>query len=212
MFDLIIFDCDGVLVDSEKISIPVLADMLNELGWNISVDECRSTFMGKSMKSCLDIIQNQLTTAVPQDFLANFDQRVFKRFHSELEEVPGISTILNSLNIPSCVASSGPHHKMDLTLGLTKLKDHFKEVIFSAQDVERGKPFPDLFLHAAKSMNVAPQRCVVIEDSLPGLEAAERAGMQAVLYDENRLHKKSSSKYHIHCYSELPALLPEIFS
>ena len=212
MYDLIIFDCDGVLVDSEKISIPVLAEMLGELDWPLSVAECQNTFMGKSMKSCLDIIENRLGDALPADFLQNFDERVFSRFHSELEEVNGVSALINKLKIPSCVASSGPHHKMNLTLGLTGLKKHFDDVIFSAQDVERGKPHPDLFLHAAKNMRTSPERCLVIEDSLPGLEAAQRAGMHAVFYDESRSHKNSSSKFHIHCYSELPQLLPEIFS
>jgi HAD superfamily hydrolase (TIGR01509 family) len=182
---LVIFDCDGVLVDSERLSHEVLREMLAEHGAQLTLQETFDRFMGSSTQGCLDAVQALIGHATPVDFLARFRDRSFEAFGRALQPVPGISpalTDLRALQVPYCVASNGPHEKMRFTLGHTGLLPYFESCLFSAHDVQRPKPAPDLFLHAAQRMGVAPNHCTVVEDSATGVAAARAAGMQVLGY------------------------------
>jgi len=180
--ELVIFDCDGVLVDSELLSNRVLAQALAEIGLPMSLEETIATFMGHSMAACVTLIEERTGRPIPPRFVADFRDRTFEVFRRELRPVPGIESVLDGINLPSCVASSGPPEKIHLTLSITGLLPRFAGRIFSAVEVERGKPHPDLFLHAAHKMGVAPGNCVVVEDSARGVQAAVAAGMRVFGY------------------------------
>lgn len=180
--ELVIFDCDGVLVDSERLSVRVESQLLGELGWAISEHEVMERFVGRSDAHMLSVIEEELGRPVPE-FMDAYRTRLFAAFDRELDAVPGVADALDridSLALSTCVASSGTHEKMARTLGRTGLFDRFDGRIFSATEVERGKPAPDLFLFAAASMGVAPDRCLVVEDSRYGVQAARAAGMRSV--------------------------------
>lgn len=175
---LVIFDCDGVLVDSERISHEVLIAMLAERGVTMGFDEAVDRFMGSSMQRCLEIVE-QLCGAPPSQFLPAFRARTFAAFEADLQPIDGIGEVLAGLPLPFCVASNGPREKMRLTLRRTGLLARFEHGLFSADDVARPKPAPDLFLHAAAHMRADPAACIVVEDSPTGIAAARAAGMTA---------------------------------
>jgi HAD superfamily hydrolase (TIGR01509 family) len=182
MPDLVIFDCDGVLVDSEPIAVRTHARVLGELGWPITEQEVIERFVGRSTASINELIQARLGA----ELTGEADRR-FARLHAEavdagLRAVDGITDALAGISLPVCVASSGSHDKMRHTLGRTGLYEHFAGRIFSATEVARGKPAPDLFLHAADRLGARPARCVVVEDSRYGVQAARAAGMRAFGY------------------------------
>lgn len=184
-YDLVIFDCDGVLVDSERISARVFASLLKELGIDLTERQMIDTFMGSSMARCVQIVTDKLGHAPPDDLLDRYHDVMRQRVSTELTEVAGISTLLDALdaaNIPFAVASNGEHAKMQATLGVTGLLPRFEGRRFSATDVARPKPAPDLFLHAAGRMAVPAERCVVIEDSPFGVQGAHAAGMTVIGY------------------------------
>jgi HAD superfamily hydrolase (TIGR01509 family) len=176
-FELVIFDCDGVLVDSEPIGNRVLAALLTEIGLPTSYEESVRDYLGRSVASCLEIIESRLGRSVPEDFAEVLSRRTSEAFRGELQGVPGIERALDGIALPICVASSGPQEKMRLTLGLTGLLPRFEGRMFSATDVESGKPSPDLFLHAAASLGASVDRCAVVEDSVLGVRAGRAAGM-----------------------------------
>lgn len=178
----VIFDCDGVLVDSERLSHTVLQQMLAELGRELSLEETFDHFMGASTEKCLSVLASLLGRPAPPTFLSTFRDRTFDAFTACLEPVPGVKEVLESIEFPFCVASNGPREKMQFTLGHTGLLRHFQDRIFSAEDVALPKPAPDLFLHAASAMSVSPRSCVVVEDSPTGVRAAKAAGMHVVGY------------------------------
>jgi HAD superfamily hydrolase (TIGR01509 family) len=187
--DLIIFDCDGVLVDSEVIANAVMADAITELGWPVTTGYCLERFKGSHFDSVMAAIEQETGRCLSESWLPELRARTEVVFRQELKPVAGIHELLDLLEnhgVPSCVASQGPHEKMAVTLEITRLKPRFEGRIFSAYEVERGKPHPDLFLHAARSMGHAPERCVVIEDSPLGVQAARAAGMKAFGYDPKR--------------------------
>jgi HAD superfamily hydrolase (TIGR01509 family) len=181
-WELVIFDCDGVLVDSELLSNRVLAEMLSEMGLPMSLEETIATFMGHSLPACIAVIEERTRRPIPGNFVADFRDRTFDAFRRELRPVPGIEPVLDTIGRPFCVASSGPPEKIHLTLSVTGLLPRFTGRIFSAVEVARGKPHPDLFLHAAQQMGVVPSACVVVEDSVRGVQAAVAAGMQVFGY------------------------------
>ncbi|MCB2202096.1 HAD family hydrolase [bacterium] len=181
-WSLIIFDCDGVLVDSEPITNRIFCRMLNEIGLDISFKETMSTFMGRTMDSCVEIIEKRLGRPVPDNFIEEYHRRIIPAFEGELTAVDGVEAALDVLPVPTCVASSGSHEKMRATLGITGLLPRFEGRLFSGTEVPRGKPFPDLFLHAAATMGAVPERCAVIEDSVPGVQAGVAAGMTVFGY------------------------------
>jgi len=181
----VIFDCDGVLVDSETLMSVVFSGMLTELGLPYSPDDTIRTFMGRSMVSCMLIVEQQLGYPAPGDFLQRLDARAYDAFARDLEAVPGVETLLDQLDvhgIPYAVASSGSHDKMQTTLGLTGLLPRLEGRITSATEVAHGKPSPDVFLLAAERLDTPADECLVIEDSLLGIEAALAAGMRVIGY------------------------------
>jgi HAD superfamily hydrolase (TIGR01509 family) len=180
--ELVIFDCDGVLVDSETISNQALASVLEDIGLPMGYEETRRAFIGRSMQSCLEIIERRLGAPVPEDFVSRYYARMFAAFERDLRPVPGVAEVLDGLEAPFCVASSGSHEKIRKTLGVTGLLPRFEGRIFSATEVERGKPAPDLFLHAARAMGADPYACAVVEDSVLGVEAGVAAGMRVLGY------------------------------
>jgi HAD superfamily hydrolase (TIGR01509 family) len=180
-YDLVIFDNDGVLVDSEPISNRLLAAYLTEIGHPTSYEDSLRDYMGAAMHRVHDLIRERTGRRLPEDFDDVFHGRVFAAFEQDLEPVDGVVGVLEKLTadgVPYCVASSGSHERIRVghrTTGLDRWFDDRR--IFSSEDVGRGKPAPDLFLHAAERMGVAPERCVVVEDSPLGVQAAVAAGM-----------------------------------
>ena len=179
---LVIFDCDGVLVDTERIAVRIDVLVLAELGWKLSEAEVIERFMGKSDDAMTREIEAHTGRKLPESWEAPFRHLYREAFAAELTPVPGVVEALDAITLPTCVASSGTHEKIRYTLGLTGLYDRFAGRIFSVDDVRRGKPAPDLFLHAASRMGAAPERCVVVEDSPYGVQAARAAGMRAFGY------------------------------
>lgn len=180
--ELVIFDCDGVLVDSEAITNRVFGEMLNELGINVTLDDMFELFVGYSMAQCLQIISDRLGKMPPADFVENYYHRARVALEAELTAVPGVAEALDQIGLPYCVASSGAQEKMRMTLGITGLLSRFEGKMFSATEVARGKPAPDVFLHAAEKLGVRPAACLVIEDTPPGVAAGVAAGMTVYGY------------------------------
>ncbi|AWT44717.1 MULTISPECIES: HAD family hydrolase [Streptomyces] len=183
-YELVIFDNDGVLVDSEPISNRHLAAYLTELGHPTTYEESIQDYMGSAMHRIHELVFERTGQRLPEDFDDVFHARVFAAFERELKPVAGVEDVLEKLTedgVPYCVASSGSHERIRVGHRTTGLDRWFDEGrIFSSQDVGRGKPAPDLFLHAAKEMGVAPERCVVVEDSPLGVQAAVAAGMDVL--------------------------------
>jgi len=177
---LVIFDCDGVLVDSEPISIGVLVDHIARAGGDVSTALAYETFLGRSMATIRQVLREIHAVDFSEDDMEAIRQDMRQRFAAELTPIPGISDVLGQLNRPFCVASSSQPDRIRLSLGVTGLLDWFEPNVFSSTMVKRGKPFPDLFLHAAKVMGFAPESCVVVEDSPAGIEAAQAAGMRVL--------------------------------
>ncbi|KQV66291.1 HAD family hydrolase [Rhizobium sp. Root1220] len=173
---LVIFDCDGVLVDSEPISVSVLVKAMNDLGVPITEDEVYGRFLGRSLATVIDTMKNEYKVHPGDAFLEQIRTDLYARFRKELKAIDGIAATIDELDIPCCVASSSQVERIRLSLTVTGLIDRLPN-IFSATMVRHGKPAPDLFLHAAREMHVDPVNCVVIEDSPAGIEAAKAAGM-----------------------------------
>lgn len=174
-FDLVIFDCDGVLVDSERLAIRTEAEILFGLGWPLSESEIVERFVGRSAAYMHEQIERHLGRSL--DWEIEFERRYQEVFERELVAVSGVVEALDRIPVPTCVASSGSHQKMEFTLGITGLFERFRGRIFSADEVEHGKPSPDVFLLAARKMGVSPMRCAVIEDSISGVTAGLAAQM-----------------------------------
>ncbi len=182
--ELVIFDCDGVLVDSERLAVQVESRLLTEMGWPLTPEDILERFVGRSDAFMLAEIEQALGRPVPE-WEARYGVEMRRAFTTDLTTVDGVIGALDAIEadgLMTCVASSGTHDKMTLTLGLTGLVDRFDGRIFSGTEVDRPKPAPDLFLHAAAKMGVKPGRCVVVEDSRYGVEAARAAGMRSLGY------------------------------
>lgn len=177
---LVIFDCDGVLVDSEIIACRVLSRELNAMGLALSPKDCLDAFTGITTAAMMERIEEMLGRPLPEDFEQTLQRKDFEAFETELQPVPGVKAMLPTLTVPRCIASSGAVAKMRLTLTTTGLLSYFEPHLFSAQMVERGKPAPDLFLYAAERMGAEPERCVVVEDSTAGIQAGLAAGMRVL--------------------------------
>jgi HAD superfamily hydrolase (TIGR01509 family) len=180
--ELVIFDCDGVLIDSERLSVRVDVEMLRELGWPLTEAEVIERFVGRSDRDTRAAIEAHLGHALPDGWDAQTERRYRDLFAAELVPVEGIVQALEEIPEPTCIASSGTHDHLRYTLGLTGLYDRFAGRIFSSEDVSQGKPAPDLFLYAAREMGFAPDRCVVVEDSRNGVLAARAAGMRVLAF------------------------------
>ena len=179
-FDLIIFDCDGVLIDSEPIANRVHAQTLASCGYAVGEEELQDRFCGISDAEMLATIERERGRALPDDYAERITTALSQQYRCSLEPIAGIHDVLSALTLPVCVASSGTPERIRLGLETVGLLGNFAPHLFSASMVRRGKPAPDLFLYAAARMGAAPERCLVIEDSLAGVEAARAAGMTAI--------------------------------
>ncbi|WP_162895093.1 HAD family hydrolase [Rhizobium terrae] len=174
---LVIFDCDGVLVDSEPVSVRVLVDALHRKGLEMDEGEAYRRFLGRSLGTVTKTMREEFGIEADDGFLEDMRHDLYARFRRELQPMPGIADALDGLDLRRCVASSSQPERIRLSLSVTGLIDRLEPNIFSATMVEKGKPAPDLFLHAAKEMGAEPADCIVIEDSPAGIEAGHRAGM-----------------------------------
>jgi len=182
MTRLVIFDCDGVLVDSEPIAVRIDVEMLAEVGVTMTEEEVIERFVGRSPDVILAEAEARLGRRVPEGWFERGETRIRRAYATELRPVDGISEALEEIGDPVCVASSSGHDNIRYKLELTGLYDRFAGHIFSATEVANGKPAPDLFLHAASRMGAAPADCVVVEDSRYGVQAARAAGMRCFGY------------------------------
>jgi HAD superfamily hydrolase (TIGR01509 family) len=207
-FDLVIWDCDGVLIDSERLAVRTESQILTELGWPLSEADVVELFVGRSSRYMQTVIEEKLGR--PVDWKNQFERRVREASERELEPVEGVIDALNAIALPSCVASSSSHAMLDFKLGLTGLAERFAGRVYSADDVAHGKPDPAVFLFAASSMGVSPERCAVIEDSVSGVEAGVAAGMSVFAFtggvtSAEKLQRKGVVLFR--SMRELPALL-----
>jgi HAD superfamily hydrolase (TIGR01509 family) len=218
-FELVIFDCDGVLIDSELLALRAVVACLAEYGIAVPEEEILERYTGISTAGMVADIETRFGCALP-DFEARERRRLSALFSGELRAIEGIERVLDSLACAVCVASSGTPERLRLGLSCVGLYDRLSPYIFSATMVARGKPAPDLFLYAAKQMSVAPSRCLVIEDSLPGVAAAVAAGMTAIGFTggahcrpghDTRLYAEGA-KIVIATMAQLPATLARLNS
>ncbi|WP_243372606.1 HAD family hydrolase [Microvirga solisilvae] len=211
---LLIFDCDGVLVDSEVLACQVDADVLNDLGLPYTADDIARQFVGKSMKDMIARIEAEHGRALPDDFAERINSVLFARFETDLKPIAGVRDAILSLPHPRCVASSSVPERIALSLRVTGLADLFENV-FSATQVARGKPAPDLFLLAAQEMGARPQDCLVIEDSPAGVQAAIAAGMRMIGFtggghcgpDHAEVLRQAGASIVIERMTDLPAIV-----
>lgn len=180
--DLVIFDCDGVLIDSEAISASVLINELSVIGLTVTLDYVREHFFGRSFPTVAQTIREDFHVSLPDDFELCYRNSLLERFEHELFPTSGIPDVLEKLKCLKCVATSSSPERVKRSLAITDLGRFFGANVYTASQVSSGKPAPDLFLFAASSMGVAPERVLVIEDSTPGLEAAAAAGMMVAYY------------------------------
>lgn len=213
--DLIIFDCDGVLVDSELIASRVLSETLAPLGIALTPAQCRARFTGISLSAVRTILEDETGISLPRDFEETLRRRDIEAFTRELRPIRGIGDALRACPYPKCVASSGSLEKIRHSLTLTGLIDQFQEHLFSAQQVAHGKPAPDLFLFACETMSAIPGRTVVIEDSIAGVRAAGAAGMRVLGFtggahiapgDDDRLRNAGACDV----FSDMTQLIPAL--
>lgn len=210
MPELVIFDCDGVIVDSEPLANAVLHRALGALGLELTPAESAARFTGRDMRDCVGLIERMLGRPVPAGFVDALRRETRTAFERELAPVAGVVAQLASLSVPYCLASSGSHAKIRHSLALTGTARFFEEErIFSAEEVAAGKPAPDLFLHAARRCGVHPRDCVVVEDSAPGVQAAVAAGMRVLGYSARTPSRQlaAAGATLFRSMDQLPALL-----
>ena len=182
---LVIFDCDGVLVDSEGIALEVLVEALAKNGILLTIEGAADRFLGRSLGSLAEVVRSEFGVEIDPPFLASMREVLYARFRAELKPLPGVATLIDALkdaNVECCVASSSQRERIELSLSVTGLLARLTPHIFSATMVENGKPAPDLFLHAAAEMGAAPESCLVIEDSPAGVSGAQAAGMKVCAF------------------------------
>ena len=202
---LVIFDLDGTLVDSETLCNQAFLDLLPPL--NETVEELVDQFRGKKLSEILSQIERKVSSPLPQGFEQSYRQRVADLFATELRPIEGVPEMLKTLELPFCIASSGPPEKIKHALTVTRLAPFFGERFFSSYIVGSWKPDPGLFLYAAAAMGFAPENCVVVEDSHVGLEAAASAGMHALHFAPSVKTSKIKSIRTFSSMSELPSIL-----
>lgn len=198
-YKCVIFDCDGVLVDSEPIGNQVMVDMANEFGANINLDYAYKNFKGNSIQNCVAQISNLVDADVSSNFIDEYRKRSYERFKNEIKPIKGVKNVIDNLDLPFCVASSGPETKIKLNLELTGLLPYFKSNIFSCYTIKKWKPDPAVFLWAAETMGFNPEECVVIEDSPIGVEAGINGGFDVFGFTahdyKNELVKKTNTVF-----------------
>lgn len=186
MIDLVIFDADGVLVDSEEIALAVLARAARAVGAQIDLPEALTLFRGLKIADCVAQIERRSGRPVGETFIYDVRRATALAFEADLQAVEGVYDALAAISAPVCVASNGPMSKLAQTLSLTGLQGHFEGRVFSAYEVGSWKPDPGLFLHAAAALGADPAHCVVVEDSLAGVQAAKAAGMRVLGFTGGR--------------------------
>jgi HAD superfamily hydrolase (TIGR01509 family) len=209
---LVIFDCDGVLVDSEPVTNQVVAKELTRLGWSMTAEECQVRFLGLNLTRMVPLIEAQLRHPLPPDWEQHMEERLAKVLAEEVELMPGAAAALaatTQLGLPWRVASNSSHAELRAKFGRNGLGDVVAGRLHSHHDVAQGKPAPDLFLAAAAAEGVSPESCVVIEDSVPGIRAAVAAGMTCLGFcpDDDGAHLLAEGAAPFHSLYDLPALL-----
>jgi HAD superfamily hydrolase (TIGR01509 family) len=212
---LVIFDCDGVLVDSEQISIKALVMCVNELGIVRSESDFDSrTYKGAKLTVILNAIERETSSKLPVDFERKYRKKMDELFCSELKAIDGVVQALSQIIYPVCVASSGPIEKIKRSLQLTGLAHKFADNLFSSYEIKSWKPEPGIFLHAAEKMGVDPKDCIVVEDALLGIDAAISAGMKSLAFvpegDCSEYIERGAIAFHR--MIELPELLNKVLT
>lgn len=184
MFKLIIFDCDGVLVDSEKLTNLLFIELASDFGVKISIEEMISTYVGNPIENCIKELEALNNVIFPKDFLEIFKNKSADLFLNELKSIPGISQVLVDLHLPYCLASNSKLDKITLMLRATNLLTQFEGKLFTSSLVKNPKPAPDIYLHVAKQYDLLPKDCLVVEDSPTGVKAAKSAGMTVFAYSD----------------------------
>lgn len=208
-YKCIIFDCDGVLVDSEPLGNRVMVELANECGANIDLEYAYTHFKGNSLQKCIDQITHLIGKEIPFDFEEEYRHLSFEMFKKEIQPISGIKEVVEQLDIPFCVASSGPENKIRLNLKLTGLLPYFENKIFSCYSIEKWKPDPSVFIWAANTMGFKPNECLVVEDSPIGVEAAIKGGFDVFGFTEHD-YKDELSKIATKTFNrmiQLPELL-----
>ncbi len=211
--ELVIFDCDGVLVDSERVTNRVFGQMMTELGLTLTPQFMEEHFFGRAASDCVQLAQEVLGAELPPDFAEHYGQRSRTALANEVTLMPHVPAMLDALALPCAIASNGLAAKMHITLGKTGLLERFAGRWFSVEDVVRGKPAPDIYLHAARALGASPARCVVVEDSPTGVRAGVAAGMTVLGYAERTpapqlIH--AGAKLTLADLRELPDLLTQL--
>lgn len=218
-FDAILFDCDGVLVDSETITNTVLCTMLNEAGWPISAEECLHTFIGKTVRSETARIEAHTGQPLTDEWMAAFYARRNERLRAELVAIEGalaaVQAVHAQLQGRIAVASGADRFKVEMQLTQVGMAPYFAGRVFSGHEMPRTKPFPDVYLAAAAALGVAPERCLVVEDSIPGIQAGIAAGAtvwgycpEPVLHATPQMLQDAGVERVLRSMAELPGLLP----
>lgn len=207
-FSGVIFDCDGTLVDTEPLANDVFAAMLCAEGLPMTGHEAMTRFKGKKWAVCLAEVEAELGHKLRPDFMPELHERTSEAYRTRLKPIPGTIDLVSSLDIPKCVASNGTRQQVEFSLSLTGLLPYFAGRIFSSYDIGVWKPEPDLFLHAARAMDVEPTDCAVVEDSLPGIQAGIRAGMRVFAFQPTMVDERIPAGVTvIQSMSELHAVL-----
>jgi HAD superfamily hydrolase (TIGR01509 family) len=209
-FDLVIFDCDGVVVDSERVVHAVFGEFVRSYGVSLTEEEMHERFLGRRLAECAAVVEELTGRAVPPGELERYCAERDRVLLEQVKPIEGIREVLEQLTIPYCIASSGDHAKMRITLGATKLMPFFEGRLFSATEVPNGKPAPDVFLYAAARMGAQPRRTAVVEDSVNGVLAGCAAGMTVLgfagLTPVDKLARAGAARVFTRM-RELPALL-----
>ncbi len=213
--ELIIFDCDGVLIDSEVISARVLIELLTPIGVLIDAAHVSENFLGRSFPSVAADIRRDFSVLLPAGFEQSYRRVLLQTFESELQATPNLISLLPSLAMKTCIATSSSPERATRSLEIVGLRAEFDGRIYTASEVNNGKPAPDLFLHAASHESVKPEKCIVVEDSTPGVEAARAAGMRVCRYlggahfnaEQRRGLTAESEVPTFDCWTQFPALL-----
>ncbi|WP_341205613.1 HAD family hydrolase [uncultured Psychrosphaera sp.] len=196
--ELVIFDCDGVVIDSEILSASVLIDMLAHLGIDIDPNYVQRHYLGCSFETVKQNIKDNFSKQLPQDFESRYRQTLVNEFETKLQTTDGIQDVLRQLSVPFCIATSSSPSRTEKALKSVQLHSSFSPNIFTREEVLNGKPAPDLFLHAAHKMGVTPENCLVIEDSKAGVQAAISAGMQVLHYSGGQHLQNNINHVHTH--------------
>lgn len=210
-YKCIIFDCDGVLVDSETIAARVWVEMAKKIGLSISFEKAFNEFTGNSFISIVQYLSEKAKTEIPDDFEKQYRAKTYSAFQADLQPINGIHDVLKNITVPFCVASSGPREKINLNLTKVDLISFFPtDRIFSCYDIRKWKPDPAIYLYAAKQMGFRPEDCVVIEDSTYGAQAAIAGGFDVLIYADK--DKKKNFNFEDQIFFDKMEMLNEILT